>query len=543
VLLPAAAKDTNVFGPGKSLDFCHAVFRETVTNVVTHSKAYNEPGNPSPDFKFLGEWNAESAKANTVSMEKILNRRVQTHLTGNLRTFDNLARNKLVLLFTNPVMNPHHAGVLGLEKGKVDVLWKKHFISGVKAYPVFVEPALKEFFQNFFLWDLAIDKSIVLDKQGHVPLSFFNNKPANQDRPEITKFKFGRLFMVLIVVVAEEWPGIGTSILVPKEDLVRGGKHSRLCAERLLASVYETMSEAESYIDPHAKASDDVIDVEKVEYLKVNPALLAWLFLKIIAFGNGQSLVSFLRTYSGVVSNSTKLSHKDLDKLRHQGAHLENWFIENWEAFTEAFLQYFEDAGNAAFKTSPSNAMHVVDVEDEDSLKDDRSEGNKSRLASSPIGEPFELEQLEVAAGSYKCCYNDECIHAEAADMVRKTCKRKQCSSEGCSKDAHKLCAIDFFRDMNIIYGQHDSSQSLRDPESWKKWGEELEEMDYSVCRNCHEGKLRELKSAATALKTLNSAPKREAYSNKDDGGGKDRRAGQVRHSSTRTHLYLFIYR
>jgi len=121
--------------------------------------------------------------------------------------------------------------------------------------------------------------------------------------------------------------------------------------------------------------------------------------------------------------------------------------------------------------------------------------------------------------------------------------KMKQCSSEGCSKDAHKLCAFDFFKDMNVIYGQHDSSGSLRDPESWKKWGEELEEMDYSVCRNCHEGKLRELKSAATALKTHNSAPKREAYSNKDDGGGKDRRAGQVRHSSTRTHLYLFIYR
>jgi hypothetical protein len=347
--------------------------------------------------------------------------------------------------------------------------------------------------------------------------------------------------MVLIVVVAEEWPGIGTSILVPREDLVRGGKHSRECAERLLASVYETMSEAESYIDPHAKASDDVIDVEKVEYLKVNPALLAWLFLKIIAFGNGQSLVSFLRTYSGVVSRSTKLSYKDLGKLRDEGAHLENWFVENWEAFTEAFLQYFEDAGNAAFKKSPSNVLHVH-VDEEDSWKDDRSEGNKSR-SESPIWDLAELAQPQVAAGSYKCCYNDECIHPDAADMVRKTCKMKQCSSEGCSKDAHKLCAFDFFKDMNVIYGQHDSSGSLRDPESWKKWGEELEEMDYSVCRNCHEGKLRELKSAATALKTLNSAPKREAYSNKDDGGGKDRRAGQVRHSSTRTHLYLFIYR
>ncbi len=62
-----------------------------------------------------------------------------------------------------------------------------------------------------------------------------------------------------------------------------------------------------------------------------------------------------------------------------------------------------------------------------------------------------------------------------------------------------------------------------------------------------HEGKLRALKSAATTLKALNSAPKREAcstkYIGKDAGGGKDRRSGQARHSSTRTHLYLFIYR
>ena len=548
MVLPAAAQETNVFGPGKSLEFCHAVFRETISNVVTHSKAYMDTGNPSRDYPFTGPWDEASAKANTVSMEKILNRRIQSHLTGNFRTFDNAARDALVLLLTNPVLNPHHADVLGLEKGKVQVLWRKHFIAGVKGYPVFVEEALKDFFRNFFLWDRAIDRSIVLDKLGSVPPSFFNRlhkNKADQDRPEITKFKFGRLFMVLIAVVAEQWPGVGTSILVPQEDLALGGKHSRKCAERLLASVYESMSEAESYFDPHAKASDTGMDVEKVEYLKVNPALLAWLFLKIKAFGNGQSLVSFLRTYSGVSSRSTKISHADLDKLRTEGAYLENWFVENWEAFIEAYLQYFEDAGNAAFKKSPSNVMHVQG-EDEDSSQDDRPEGTRSR-SGSPIGDMFDLEPAEVAAGSHKCCYDDECIHKNAADMVRKPCKMPLCSSKGRSKETHKNCAFDFFKDMTVVQGLLESSGSLRDPDSLTKWGEELDNMENSVCRKCHEGKLEELKSAARTLKGLKGAPKRAAcstkYIGKNPGGGEDRRSGQVRHSSTRTHLYSFIYR
>ncbi len=119
----------------------------------------------------------------------------------------------------------------------------------------------------------------------------------------------------------------------------------------------------------------------------------------------------------------------------------------------------------------------------------------------------------------------------------------EQCSSQGRLKETHKLCAFDFFKDMTVVYGLQESSGSLRDPDSLNIWGEELEKMDNSVCRKCHEGKLRELKSATTTLKALNSAPKRDAcstnYIGKDAGGGKDRRSGQVRHSSTRTHLYL----
>jgi hypothetical protein len=100
---------------------------------------------------------------------------------------------------------------------------------------------------------------------------------------------------------------------------------------------------------------------------------------------------------------------------------------------------------------------------------------------------------------------------------------------------------------MTVVEGLLESSGSLRDPDSLTKWGEELESMENSVCRKCHEGKLKELKSAARTLKVLKSAPKRAAcstkYIGKNPGGGEDRRSGQVRHSSTRTHLYLFIYR